>query len=103
MFYCRIGDELRLHIKLTPRASKDEIKAVETIAEKEFLAVRVRALPEKGEANNSLLKILAKELDLPITSIKLLTGASSRLKQVSIGIANEDVVNKLHDWQKKTR
>lgn len=103
MFYRLTNEVLRLYVKLIPRASKDEIKAVETIADKEYLVIRVRAVPEKGEANRALLKLLVKQLNVSANSIKLINGASSRLKQVAIAIANDDIVNKLHDWQKKTR
>jgi uncharacterized protein YggU (UPF0235/DUF167 family) len=48
------------------------------------LKVRVRAIADGGEANRAVLVLLAKSLGVPKASVSLLSGATSRLKQVAI-------------------
>lgn len=46
------------------------------------LTVYLRAKPHDGEANTSLIKILAKYFGVPKTSIKIIRGAKSRTKTI---------------------
>ena len=51
----RRADGVDLHVRLTPRAAKDEVGGVETMADgRAHLSARVRAVPEKGAANAAL-------------------------------------------------
>ena len=49
------------------------------------LAVKVTAVPENGKANDALLRLLAKWLKLPVSSLQLVAGATDRHKQILIG------------------
>lgn len=76
---------VELHVRLTPRSAKDAIEGVEQTADGRcHLAARVRAVPEKGEANTALESLLAAELGIPRKSIKVVAGATSRLKTIRI-------------------
>lgn len=44
----------------------------------------MRAVPEKGRANNALIALLAKALSVPKSTISLESGDSNRLKQLRI-------------------
>jgi len=46
--------------------------------------VRVTAAPEDGKANAAVLRLLAERLELPSTSVMLVSGASSRDKIVAL-------------------
>jgi hypothetical protein len=46
--------------------------------------VRVRAIAEGGEANRAVTEFLAKALGVPKASVRLLSGATSRMKQIGI-------------------
>lgn len=75
-------------IKLTPKSHRNEIVGWEG----DELKVRVRAVPEKGKANEALLSLLAESLDVPQSCLTLLSGATSRHKRVLIkGYSNEDI------------
>ena len=79
------GDGLRLSVRLTPRGGRDAIDGVETLADgRSVLKLRVRAAPSEGEANTALLALLARELDLPRSSVTLSAGATARLKTVAL-------------------
>ena len=46
--------------------------------------VRVRAIAEGGEANRAVTELLADALGVPKTSVRLLSGATSRMKQIAV-------------------
>ncbi len=75
--------EVRLAVRLTPRGGRDGIDGVVDGA----LAVRVAAPPVDGAANEALLRLLARELDIPYSAVRLVSGASGRRKIVGIRAA----------------
>ncbi|MBE1204618.1 DUF167 domain-containing protein [Aminobacter carboxidus] len=84
-FFRKRDDGVELFVRLTPRSSKDAIEGVEQAADERcHLAARVRAVPEKGEANAALERLLAAEFGIPKKSIKVVAGATSRLKTIRI-------------------
>ena len=48
------------------------------------LTIYLRAKPHDGEANTALIKVLAKYLHVPKTSITISRGAHSRIKIIEI-------------------
>lgn len=74
-----------LAVRLTPRAGADRIDGWETdAAGRRHLKARVRAAPVDGEANAALETLLAKALGVPRSSVRVVRGASARLKQVAV-------------------
>ena len=72
-------------LRVTPRGGRDDIDGVETLANgRSVLKVRVRAIADGGEANRAVTELLAKSLRVPKGSVRLLSGATSRLKQIAI-------------------
>ena len=72
-------------VRLTPKASRDGIDGVETLADgRAVLKVRVRALPMEGEANAALCRVLARALGVPPGRVEIAGGATSRIKRVKI-------------------
>ena len=64
-------------IKLTPNASRDTITGIVATAGDEMrLALKVRAVPEKGRANTALIAFVAKLLALPKSSLKITSGST---------------------------
>jgi uncharacterized protein (TIGR00251 family) len=78
------GTGVMLPVRLTPKASRDEIVGVEDFGGSAVLKARVRALPEEGRANAALEKLIAKWLGVPQSSVTIAQGGKSRLKQVAI-------------------
>jgi uncharacterized protein len=70
----------RVYVKVTPRAGQNEVVK---ISEGEY-KVKVTAPPEKGKANEAVIKILANYFDLPKSSIKIIGGKSTRVKLIEI-------------------
>ena len=73
-------ETVRLSVRLTPRASREEIAGFEG----ETLRVRVTAPPVEGRANRALVRLLAKRLGLPLGAVRVVTGQTSRSKVVAI-------------------
>jgi uncharacterized protein len=72
-------------LRVTPRGGRDEIDGLETLANgRSVVKVRVRAIAESGEANRAVIELLAKALRVPKAKVRLLSGATSRLKQIAV-------------------
>jgi uncharacterized protein len=72
-------------LRVTPRGGRDDIDGVEMLADgRSVLKVRVRAIADGGEANRAVTELLAKSLRVPKARVRLVTGATSRLKQIAI-------------------
>src|SRR5947199_3620770 len=72
-------------LRVTPRGGRDDIDGVETLANgRSVVKVRVRAVAEGGEANRAVTELLAKALRVPKAKDRLLSGATSRMKQIAI-------------------
>jgi uncharacterized protein (TIGR00251 family) len=82
------GPSIRLRLRVSPGASRSEIVGPHGDAWR----VRVAAPPESGKANEALLGLLAATLDVPRSSIEILSGHGSRDKTVVVrGLTKEDV------------
>jgi uncharacterized protein (TIGR00251 family) len=72
-------------LRVTPHGGRDDIDGIETLANgRSVVKVRVRAIAEGGEANRAVMELLAKALGVPKASVKILSGTTSRLKQVTV-------------------
>ena len=85
-----------LPVRLQPGAAADRIDGWATDAEgRPVLKVRVRARPIEGEANDALIRLLAKSLGVPKSSISVGRGGQSRSKMI--------VVQGLDDEERRSR
>jgi uncharacterized protein (TIGR00251 family) len=72
-------------LRVTPRGGRDDIDGIETLANgRSVVKVRVRAIAEGGEANRAVTEMLAKSLGVSRSHVRLLSGATSRIKQVAV-------------------
>jgi uncharacterized protein (TIGR00251 family) len=78
-------DGISVAVRVTPRGGRDDIDGIETMANgRAVVKVRVRAIAEGGEANRAVTELLAKRLGVPKRNIRVLSGITSRLKQIAI-------------------
>ncbi len=76
---------ISIALRVTPRGGRDDIDGVETLANgRAVVKVRVRAIAEGGEANRAVTELLAKALEVPKARLRVLSGVTSRLKQVAV-------------------
>lgn len=78
------GEELLLRVKVLANAGRNQLGGLRG----EELLVRLQAQPRKGEANRELLRFLAKSLQVPRGSIRIVTGESSGHKLLRLPAAS---------------
>src|SRR3979409_419077 len=72
-------------LRVTPRGGRDDIDGIETLASRRSVGkVRVRPIADGGEANRAVTELLAKALGVPKARVKILSGTTSRLKQIAV-------------------
>jgi uncharacterized protein (TIGR00251 family) len=72
-------------LRVTPRGGRDDIDGLETLANgRTVVKMRVRALAEGGAANRAVVELLAKALGVPKARVRVLSGTTSRLKQIAV-------------------
>ena len=80
--------EFTFSVRVTPRASRDQIAGWEG----DLLRVRVTAPPVEGRANDAVLRLLARGLDVPKSRLTLVRGQTQRNKVVAVeGLTEEEV------------
>jgi len=76
---------IRVALRVTPRGGRDDIDGLETLADgRTVVKVRVRAIADGGEANRAVTELLAKALGVPKAKVRILSGTTSRLKQIAV-------------------
>lgn len=76
----RRGDGVRIEVRVTPRAGRDEVVEVRDGA----LVVRVAAPPVDGAANAAVSAVIAAALGIPRSSVEVVTGLRARRKVVVV-------------------
>ena len=80
-----VAGGVALDVRLTPKGGRDAIDGVETLSDgRSVLKVRVRAAPSEGEANEALCRLIAKSLGVASRAVTLTSGATSRIKRLTI-------------------
>lgn len=85
-------DGILLSVKVTPRASRNEIGGVQG----DELKVKVTAPPVDSAANAAVIELLVETLDCPRNAVQLVRGQTARHKVLAIhGLALETIAKKL--------
>ena len=75
-------------IRVQPRASREGVQGLRG----EAIAIQLKAAPVDGAANAALLKLLARVLEVPLSNIELVRGATGRSKWIRVeGWSGEQV------------
>jgi uncharacterized protein YggU (UPF0235/DUF167 family) len=81
------GDAFILWVRVKPRSRTD---AVLGWGREGLLEIQVKAVPERGEANRSCCRVLARLLDVPASRVSVEKGQGSVRKKFRIeGMAQE--------------
>jgi uncharacterized protein (TIGR00251 family) len=84
------GDEVRLAVRVQPRARSNGIVGMHGAA----LKIRLTAPPVDGAANEALLELLADVLGIPRGAMRIVSGATTRDKVVAIRGVSIDAVRR---------
>jgi hypothetical protein len=71
---------MKIKVKVTPGSSEESIEK-----QGDRYKIKIKEKAEKGNANKSLIKLLAKHFKIPGSKIKIISGMASRNKLISIG------------------
>jgi len=84
-FY-RVTDKgLVIHLRVTPNAGLDRIEGVEVRDDGQaVLRLRVKAVPDKGKANQAVIALIANALGIAKGKVSLTTGETARLKTLFV-------------------
>lgn len=75
-----VPPSVKINLRVIPGAKRDAIDGFLD----GVLRVRVTAAPQDGNANRAVVKLLAKQLGLPRSSVVLAKGARSRDKVIEV-------------------
>ncbi len=78
-------DGLTVTVRLTPKGGRDAIGGIDRLADGRcILKVRVRAAASEGEANEALIRLLARALAVAPRHVVLVAGATARIKRLTV-------------------
>ena len=78
--YSTRDGHLIFNVKVVPRASRSEL-----VGEQDgTLRVRIAAPPVAGAANEELIRLLAKKLEVRASSVTIVSGEASRMKKIAV-------------------
>jgi hypothetical protein len=81
--------KVTLRVNVKPSAGLDHIQG---FGGDGSLKVQLKAPPERGKANQGLIRLLSRRTGLPRESIRIVSGATSRKKVVAFeGLGEEDL------------
>ena len=69
-----------IRVRVQPRASRDQVAGIQG----EAIKIRISAPPVEGEANDALVKFLAKQLGVPRSAVEVVRGQTGRKKTVRV-------------------
>jgi uncharacterized protein (TIGR00251 family) len=84
----QLGNHVLLHVHAVPRASRTQVAGLHG----ERVKIQVAAPPVDGEANETLVRFLARLLGIPRDRVVLATGASGRQKSFLLHDTTVEVV-----------
>jgi uncharacterized protein (TIGR00251 family) len=80
-----LAGALSVSVRATPKGGRNSIDGIVELSDGQIaLKVRVRAAPTDGEANDALIRVLAKAVGVPPRAVALLQGAAARTKTFRI-------------------
>ena len=80
--------DVRFAVRLTPRAAADRVDGVLD----GVLRARVTAPAVEGAANNALIKLIAEELGVLRSDVRIVAGATSRQKLIVVDGGDADAI-----------
>jgi uncharacterized protein len=83
--WVRSADGLVVTVRLTPKGGRDSIDGIARLSDgSAVLKARVAAAPTEGEANDALVRLLARQLCVAPRDVTLVSGATSRIKRLLV-------------------
>ncbi len=85
-----------IYIRASTNGNSDSILGIETRSNgKSYLKIKTSAIAENGHANDAIMKLLAKRLDIPKSLISILSGHTSREKSLLVNAPKDYIEARL--------
>jgi uncharacterized protein len=79
--WMRLGsDHLSIEVAARPGASRSEIKGID----ERGLLIAIAAAPERGKANDELIRLIVKIAEVPRSAVSIIKGDTARRKTLRI-------------------
>lgn len=78
-------------VKVQPKARKNEI-----IIKDGRILIKVTAPPDKGKANEAVIKLIAKKLDMKKSDVFILRGETNQNKVIGINTTDPKIIERLN-------
>jgi uncharacterized protein (TIGR00251 family) len=79
------AEGLVVTVRLTPKGGRDSIDGIMRLSDgSTVLKARVAAAPTEGEANDALVRLLARQLGVALRNVTLMGGTTSRVKRILV-------------------
>jgi len=76
-----VSQKIILTVKVTPKSGRGEISKV--LADG-TLKIKLKSAPERGKANQELIRLLSDHFRVPQKNIRIIKGATSAFKKIEI-------------------
>ena len=82
------ASNVRFAVRLTPKGGRDRVEgwAIDS-GGRRYLKARVSAPPEDGKANEALVCLLAKALNVGKSKVRIVSGTTSRMKTIEAEVS----------------
>lgn len=96
MFFERTDKGYILRIRVSPNASKCAVKGVFYDASGvAFLRIALVSVPEKGKANQELIKFLSKQLKAAKGLFDIISGETDKYKKIALNIEHSEQIENI--------
>ena len=85
-------DEVVFKVQVVPRSSRSEVVGEHNGS----LRIKITAPPVDGAANEELIRVLAKTFNVSRSAVRIVSGQTGKVKQISIKGRTNDVVERLN-------
>jgi uncharacterized protein YggU (UPF0235/DUF167 family) len=72
---------MKVQVRVTPKSRKERFQMT---GENQFAAA-IKERPERGEANDRVQRLIARHYNVPLTSVRFLTGMRAKKKVFEVG------------------
>ena len=104
MVYEAVKEGMILRVRLTPNSSSCNKGGIYEAADgKAYVKISVVSIPEKGKANQELIKYLSKALKVDKSQIEIVGGETDRCKKLKISGDSEELCRRTENWLKEEK
>ena len=75
---------VKINVKVKVSAKEDKIGEWREVNGESILQISIKQIPERGKANESVIKLLSKEFKVPQKNIQIVSGHRSNTKSIVI-------------------